>query len=182
MITAWKARLVTKIVRKRLPNGSFREATEPRRNAIAIKGQVWALYLDLAEWAVEDPGQWVAWVAPCPISEAECSNKKAWRQLPDGREPRAGRAGGVRTDRLGGAGPEDRHLGAGGLRDQSVRRDVGVLPRGVRARGGELPVRVSVPLRAVDQHLRGAGREVDVPDGAGQRVVPDPLPAAANKG
>ncbi|WP_053763308.1 hypothetical protein [Streptomyces sp. AS58] len=39
------------------------------------------LYLDLAEWAVEDPGQWAAWVAPCPISEAEYSAKKAGQPL-----------------------------------------------------------------------------------------------------
>jgi hypothetical protein len=81
VITAWKLRLATKTVRKRLPDGSFRDVTEPRRNATAIKTQVRALYLDLAEWAVEDPSQWAAWVAPCPISEAECSTAKADRQL-----------------------------------------------------------------------------------------------------
>jgi len=77
VITDWKTRLATKVVRKRLPDGSFREFTEPRRNAIAIKTQVRALYLDLAESAVEGPGRWAAWAAPCPISEAECSTKKA---------------------------------------------------------------------------------------------------------
>jgi hypothetical protein len=81
VITAWKVRLATKTVRKRLPDGSFREFTEPRRGAIGIKTQVRAFYLDLAEWAVEDPGQWAAWVAPCPISEAECSGRKAEKQL-----------------------------------------------------------------------------------------------------
>jgi hypothetical protein len=81
VITAWKVRLATKTVRKRLPDGSFREFAEPRRGAIGIKTQVRAFYLDLAEWAVEDPGQWAAWVAPCPISEAECSGRKAEKQL-----------------------------------------------------------------------------------------------------
>ncbi|MDF6066172.1 MULTISPECIES: site-specific integrase [Streptomyces] len=81
VMTAWKVRLATKTVRKRLPDGSFREFTEPRRGAIGIKTQVRAFYLDLAEWAVEDPGQWAAWVAPCPISEAECSGRKAEKQL-----------------------------------------------------------------------------------------------------
>ncbi|MFE9387549.1 hypothetical protein ACFYMO_30670 [Streptomyces sp. NPDC007025] len=37
--------------------------------------------MDLAEWAVEDLSQWAAWVALCPISEAECSTAKADRQL-----------------------------------------------------------------------------------------------------
>ncbi|MFE6974325.1 tyrosine-type recombinase/integrase [Streptomyces sp. NPDC057682] len=81
VMTAWKVRLATKTVRKRLPDGSFREFTEPRRGAIGIKTQVRAFYLDLAEWAVEDPGQWASWVAPCPISEAECSGRKAEKQL-----------------------------------------------------------------------------------------------------
>ncbi|WP_432084619.1 tyrosine-type recombinase/integrase [Streptomyces sp. WAC 04229] len=81
VMAAWKVRLATKTVRKRLPDGSFREFTEPRRGAIGIKTQVRAFYLDLAEWAVEDPGQWAAWVAPCPISEGECSGRKAEKQL-----------------------------------------------------------------------------------------------------
>ncbi|MFD6309842.1 site-specific integrase [Streptomyces sp. JHA19] len=81
VMTAWKVRLATNTVRKRLPDGSFREFTEPRRGAIGIKTQVRAFNLDLAEWAVEDPGQWAAWVAPCPISEAECSGRKAEKQL-----------------------------------------------------------------------------------------------------
>ncbi|WP_229828638.1 hypothetical protein [Streptomyces massasporeus] len=37
VITAWKVRLATKTVRKRLPDGSFRDFTEPRRGAIGIK-------------------------------------------------------------------------------------------------------------------------------------------------
>ncbi|MGA5498040.1 tyrosine-type recombinase/integrase [Streptomyces cinereoruber] len=81
VMTAWKVRLATKTIRKRLPDGSFREFTEPRRGEIGIKTQVRAFYLDLAEWAVEDPGQWAAWVAPCPISEGECSGRKAEKQL-----------------------------------------------------------------------------------------------------
>ncbi|GAA2944315.1 site-specific integrase [Streptomyces violaceus] len=81
VIAEWKVRLATRTARKRMPDGSFHEVTEPRRTATAVKTQVRALYLDLAEWAAEDPGKWAAWVAPAPISEAECSTRKSDRQL-----------------------------------------------------------------------------------------------------
>jgi integrase len=35
-----------------------------------------ALYLDLAQWAIEDPGQWTRWAAPCPVSQEEISLRK----------------------------------------------------------------------------------------------------------
>ncbi|MFD2619706.1 tyrosine-type recombinase/integrase [Streptomyces chumphonensis] len=78
--TAWKARLATKVVRKRQPDGSVVETTEPRKSAVAVKTQVRAFYLDLAQWALEEPEKWAGWVAPCPISAAEIVVKKADRQ------------------------------------------------------------------------------------------------------
>jgi integrase len=38
-----------------------------------------AFYLDLAQWAIEDPGHWARWVAPCPIGAEEISQRKAAR-------------------------------------------------------------------------------------------------------
>ena len=38
-----------------------------------------AFYLDLAQWAIEDPGRWAAWVAPCPVGEEEINQRKAAR-------------------------------------------------------------------------------------------------------
>lgn len=35
-----------------------------------------AFYLDLAQWAVEEPSRWGAWVAPCPIGAGETSTRK----------------------------------------------------------------------------------------------------------
>ncbi|MCX4963805.1 site-specific integrase [Streptomyces sp. NBC_00654] len=77
---AWKARLATKIVRKRLPDGSVVEMTEPRRSAVAVKTTVRAFYLDLAQWALEEPEKWAGWVAPCPVSASELVVKKVERQ------------------------------------------------------------------------------------------------------
>jgi len=38
-----------------------------------------ALYLDLAQWAIEDPGRWAQWAAPCPVSQEEISLRKFQR-------------------------------------------------------------------------------------------------------
>jgi integrase len=35
-----------------------------------------ALYLDLAQWAIENPGLWARWAAPCPVSQEEISLRK----------------------------------------------------------------------------------------------------------
>jgi hypothetical protein len=34
------------------------------------------LYLDLAQWAIEDPARWARWAAPCPVSQEEISLRK----------------------------------------------------------------------------------------------------------
>jgi hypothetical protein len=38
-----------------------------------------AFYLDLAQWAVDDPARWGPWAAPCPIGPAETIQGKAQR-------------------------------------------------------------------------------------------------------
>lgn len=74
--TAWKARLATKTVRRRQPDGTTAEVTEPRESAPAVKNIVRAFYLDIGHWALDEPERWGHWAAPVPISEAECSVKK----------------------------------------------------------------------------------------------------------
>ena len=39
-----------------------------------------AFYLDLSQWAVEDPGRWGPWVTPCPVSQEETSQRKFERR------------------------------------------------------------------------------------------------------
>ncbi|MQS16820.1 site-specific integrase [Streptomyces kaniharaensis] len=73
---AWKARVAVKTVRRRDPNGTIQTVTEPRRSAPGVKSTVRSFYLDLAQWALEEPERWGQWAAPCPISEAECGTKK----------------------------------------------------------------------------------------------------------
>jgi integrase len=38
-----------------------------------------AFYLDLAQWAVDDPGRWGRWAAPCPVGRAETIQGKVQR-------------------------------------------------------------------------------------------------------
>lgn len=73
---AWKARIATKTVRRRQPDGTVVEVTEPRTSATAVRMSVRAFYLDIAQWALDEPERWGLWAAPAPVSEADCSVKK----------------------------------------------------------------------------------------------------------
>lgn len=76
MSDAWKSRIAVKTVRKRLSDGTISEVTEPRRSAPSVKMSVRAFYLDIAQWALDEPQRWGLWVAPSPVSEADCASKK----------------------------------------------------------------------------------------------------------
>lgn len=52
------------------------EISSPRINAKDELLRVRAFYLDIAQWAVDDPGRWAPWAVPCPISDAEISRAK----------------------------------------------------------------------------------------------------------
>ena len=51
----------------------------PRLNYRECLTRVRALYLDIAQWAAEDPARWGPWVARCPVSAAEINQRKAAR-------------------------------------------------------------------------------------------------------
>ncbi|MFJ5820273.1 tyrosine-type recombinase/integrase [Streptomyces sp. NPDC093108] len=73
---AWKSRIATKTVRKRQSDGTVVEFSEPRTSAAAVRMSVRAFYLDIAQWALDEPERWGPWAAPVPVSEADCSVKK----------------------------------------------------------------------------------------------------------
>ncbi|WP_432008952.1 tyrosine-type recombinase/integrase [Streptomyces bacillaris] len=77
---AWKQRLRTKVDRKRLPDGTVIEYETPRLSFVPLLTQIRAFYLDIAQWAADDPARWGQWAVPCPIREAEVSHKKYDRQ------------------------------------------------------------------------------------------------------
>jgi hypothetical protein len=76
----WKQRLQTTTRKVRTQTGQSTEITVPRLSYRECLTPVRAFYLDLAHWAVEDPGHWAAWVAPCPIGEEEGALRKVTRQ------------------------------------------------------------------------------------------------------
>jgi len=67
----WKQRITTKTTRTRAADGEITEITAPRLNAFDHLVMVRAFYLDLAQWAVEDPARWGPWAAPCPVRDAD---------------------------------------------------------------------------------------------------------------
>ncbi|HEY4990648.1 MAG TPA: hypothetical protein VII33_01030, partial [Nakamurella sp.] len=57
----WKQRLLTKTRRVAGPNGEISEVREPRAAGLHSMGAVRAFYLDIAQWAMEDPSRWAPW-------------------------------------------------------------------------------------------------------------------------
>jgi len=77
---AWKRRLRTVPKTVRTPDGRHAEVAVARINYRECLTPVRAFYLDLAQWAVEDPARWGPWVAPCPVGAEEINRRKFKRQ------------------------------------------------------------------------------------------------------
>src|SRR6478672_5681912 len=71
IVRTWKEDLATK--KRTLTNAADEqiEVAIPRLNAKDELLRVRAFYLDIAQWAVDDPARWAQWAAPCPIGDAE---------------------------------------------------------------------------------------------------------------
>jgi hypothetical protein len=72
---AWKQRVMTKTRTMRTGDGEIITATSARVEGRGVLTAVRALYLDIAEWADDDP-RWVPWAVRCPINASEVSHKK----------------------------------------------------------------------------------------------------------
>jgi hypothetical protein len=77
---AWKQRLQTKTKTVAGPEGQKADIVIERISYRDCLTAVRAFYLDIAQWALEEPGRWGPWVAPCPIRETEVSRTKFARQ------------------------------------------------------------------------------------------------------
>ena len=73
---AWKQRILSKTTRRRQSDGSFADVASPRESATNCLIAVRSFYLDIAQWAMEDPARWGPWAAPCPIRAGEIPHKK----------------------------------------------------------------------------------------------------------
>jgi len=76
---AWKQRLRTKPKTINAETGGRVTVDVPRLNYRECLIPVRAFYLDLAQWAVDDPARWGPWVASCPIKEEEVNRRKLRR-------------------------------------------------------------------------------------------------------
>ena len=73
---AWKQRVLTKTRRVAGPNGQISEVRERRAAGLHSLAAVRAFYLDIAQWAMEDPARWAPWAAPCPIRPEDLAQQK----------------------------------------------------------------------------------------------------------
>ena len=76
---AWKQRQRTKPQVITSATGQKSVITVERVGYRQCLTPVRAFYLDLSQWALEDPGRWARWAAPCPIGQEEISQRKFQR-------------------------------------------------------------------------------------------------------
>ena len=69
---AWKQRVLTRP--KTTKNNG--QVSGPRLDGRSVFTAVRAFYLDLAEWADDDPARWGPWAVRCPVSASDASHKK----------------------------------------------------------------------------------------------------------
>ncbi len=86
---AWKQRLRTRPQTVIASTGEKTVIYVPRVNYRQCLTPVRAFYLDLAQWAADDPARFAAWAVPCPVSGEEISQRKfqrhrkaAWMRAP----------------------------------------------------------------------------------------------------
>ncbi|HTQ19130.1 site-specific integrase [Mycobacterium sp.] len=70
---AWKQRVLT---RPKATKGQG-QISVPRLDGRSVLTAVRAFYLDLAEWADDDPARWGPWAVRCPVSASDASHKKS---------------------------------------------------------------------------------------------------------
>src|SRR6266487_659422 len=74
---AWKQRIAVKTITVKDPAGRRATVQAPRSDrGINYLAMVRAFYLDIAQWAMQDPPLWGPWAAPCPIRDEETSMRK----------------------------------------------------------------------------------------------------------
>ena len=73
---AWKQRIQTKTIRSSGDQGEITESAAEREGADEILMTVRAFYLDLAQWALDEPARWGPWAVPCPIRSGDIQHKK----------------------------------------------------------------------------------------------------------
>jgi hypothetical protein len=73
---AWKQRVMTRTRITTTPVGEQLRLTSPRLDGRSVLSAVRAFYLDIAEWADDDPARWGPWAVRCPVSASDVSHQK----------------------------------------------------------------------------------------------------------
>lgn len=73
---AWKQRVMTRTRTTTGPGGEPVTVTSRRLDGRSVLSAVRAFYLDLAEWADDDPARWGPWAVRSPVSASDVSHKK----------------------------------------------------------------------------------------------------------
>ena len=74
---AWKQRVMTKTrTTGGGDGGPPTEVVSARLDGRSVMTAVRAFYLDIAEWADDDPARWAPWAVRCPVSASDVSHKK----------------------------------------------------------------------------------------------------------
>jgi hypothetical protein len=73
---AWKQRVLVK-ENTAVEDGELVVRQAPRQSAIQYLGNVRSFYLDIAQWAADDPSRWGPWVATCPIRDGELTRARS---------------------------------------------------------------------------------------------------------
>lgn len=73
---AWKQRVMTRTRTTTGPDGEPARLTSTRLDGRSVLSAVRAFYLDIAEWADDDPARWAPWAVRCPVSASDVSHKK----------------------------------------------------------------------------------------------------------
>ena len=123
---AWKQRVMTRTMTRPGPDGEPVTTTAPRRDGRSVLTAVRAFYLDIAEWADDDPARWGPHAVRCPVTASEASHKKdrSPAQVPDGPADPGTAAGPARPGRLGRGRAGRRRAAAAGRRQRRSRRAV----------------------------------------------------------
>ena len=70
---AWKQRLQVKTVTARDAAGNATQAAAERIDVAGCLTAVRGFYLDITQWAAEDPARWAQWAAPSPVRREDIS-------------------------------------------------------------------------------------------------------------
>jgi len=76
---AWKQRMQYRTEETTAPDGTRVKEQVPRLSVIDHLTVVRSFYLDIAEWAADDPSRWAQWAVPCPVRPGELTHRQALR-------------------------------------------------------------------------------------------------------